>query len=162
MTGFVISIICLRYGMISSGSTLDVTALHFFRRCYAPEKDDEVEESNMSADRYCYYFKNMTIRNNMFSVCLERLSDIARRFFYGQCACNVVSMSNYTEIKESVCELLETLADECEYYRVIVINWRKMVKCGTCYCTHYITIMYTRCYKRCCPYSAKKQGKAKL
>ena len=71
----------------------------------------------------------------MFTVCLQRLSAIARRFFYGQCACNVVSMGNYAEIRESVCELLETLVDECEYFRLVLINWRKIVKCGTCHYT---------------------------
>ena len=102
-------------------------------RCHAPEQDDDIEVEDKSADKYCHYFKDIRSKN-VFNYCLNRLSGIARKYFYGQCVCNVQSMSNYLEIRESVCDLLTSLVDECEYFKLIMINWRKIVNCGMYHC----------------------------
>ena len=99
------------------------------RRCQAPDQDDHIDVADKSADKYCHYFKDIRSKN-LFNSCLSRLSAIARKYFYGQCVCNVQSMSNYLEIRESVCDLMTALVDECEYYKLILINWRKIVNCG--------------------------------
>ena len=99
------------------------------RRCQAPDQDDHIDVEDKAADKYCHYFKDIRSKN-VFNSCLNRLSAIARKYFYGQCVCNVQSMSNYLEIRESVCDLMTALVDECEYFKLILINWRKIVNCG--------------------------------
>ena len=54
-----------------------------------------------------------------------------RNSFYDQCVCNVLGLSDKTEIKQSVCEMMDTLAGECEQYDPVPVNWRPKCKCGT-------------------------------